>query len=265
MNHEKFETMLRVYRRHERQRSYALDAHAKRQLLALFLAALETREQQDVLPVFHKLLEKLTDQHGANLLRPKPREPKKIPPPWKDAHGRELPNPFATGDAKGQRILRTHDKELAEFYEQQAKNPYEFEQRLREEERERVEQNRIESEYTAEIHSQNVFVDPSANETDRTDFVQTHPKRASIWKRESLPARANVFGRDQNQTIRSRIYKTDTDLWRVVEAAEKANDKLRAEEAVQAQRDREAAEAKLSELRHKIERPSDGRIITAMR
>src|SRR5947208_9909927 len=100
MTNELETNMLNCYRRHERHRSYNLDARGRRHLLAIFHACLDTRGKEPVLPIFHRALEKLTE-HGSNLLRPAPKEPRKIPAAWQDAHGNKLPNPFATGDAKG--------------------------------------------------------------------------------------------------------------------------------------------------------------------
>src|SRR5260370_27089542 len=252
-------------RRHERHRVYAMAQPAKRPLHAIFRACLDTKGDDEVLPIYHAALEKLSDVFSANLLRPAPKLPRKIPEPWRDGHGNVLPNPFATGDAKGQRILRIHDKELAEFYEKAASDPYGFEQSLREEERARVETNALEADYNGAVHEHNVFANPASNETDRTAFAQSFPKHVSIHQRESKPVRALVFGEGVHRTTVLRIYKSDPGLWRVVELAEKHNAELVEAERIAAEREREAAQRKLAELKHKTETLGDGRVITLAR
>jgi hypothetical protein len=257
------EKVLRCYRRHERHRAYALDAAGNRMIIAIFRAALDARERdtQDVLPVFFAALEKLTDQYGANLLRPKPKEPRKMPTLWTDPLTEQpLPNPWSNGDAKGQRVLKANAPELAEYFEKSAADFFGFVKFLRDEEADRIEENRLESEYVEEIHPSNVFVDPKATETDRADFVTKFPARAKIYQREAQPVRAPL-GKGAQRTQVHQIAR-DADLWPIVKLAEKHNADLEAEAERNAQAEREAAEAKLAELRHKIVNLPDGRTIT---
>jgi len=165
-------------------------------------------------------------------------------------------------DKAGQRVLVQHAPELAEFYEKSAKDRYGFEQSLRDEEAARNQMNRLESEYSEQIHAQNIFADPTSLETDKADFVTKFPARAKIYQREALPVRATVFGRGRNQTTRGKVFKTDPGLWKVVELAEKHNADLEKEAERTAEAEREQAEARLAELRHKIVRLDDGRQIT---
>ena len=247
-----FDAAMTCYQRHKRHRSYASDSRAKRQLAALLAACRDVRGSENVLSVFHDALEKL-DERGSNFLRPKPRAPKPIPEPWPDAHGNVLGNPLLDPDRergkRGMRVLKVRDPELAAYYERSATDPYAVEQARRDEERERAEQNELESKYSAAAHELNPWANPNASETQRVAFAKQHPKlRVAIYMREAKPVRSNVFGRDASVTIRGKVLTTDPQLWHIVQCAETHNAALLKQERDEARRQAEAARRKIAEL-----------------
>ena len=240
------------YTRHKRHREYAVDGRSRRQLAALLAAAREVHGKDgDAVKIFHNVLEKLSDEYGANLLRPKPREPKSIPEPWKDAHGNVMGNPLLDLDKsrreRGRTVLFKHDPELLAYYEKAADDPYGTEQARRQEARECEEENKLEAAYSETTHEHNPFA-ASASASARSAFVKEHPEKVAIYRREAKPVRSNAFGSEANETVRTQIVKSDPDLWRIVKIAELRNAELIGLEREEARRQAEAARQRIIEL-----------------
>jgi hypothetical protein len=109
------------YQDHPRSHDYALTPEAQRQLVALYRACQDT-DKEHASELFKWALQALADL-GVNVLQPRPPAELKPPSNWTDLWGNPLPNPFTSGDVKGQTILTQRDPELAKWLKKFAENP----------------------------------------------------------------------------------------------------------------------------------------------
>jgi hypothetical protein len=214
-----------------------------------------------------EVLIRLTDDHGLNLMRPKERQPRYLPQPYRDpTTNQPAPNPYVTGNKADIRALETHNPPLAEHYKRLATAPNKYLIELAQEEFERVENNARERRYSLEHHAKNPFV--GDNRTEQAAFQQREGEATTnLFIRESKPLDiGSVF---DNHTLLGRIFKTDQQLFQIVKAAidhEKELQKAaRAKEqaelheaAARAERDLDA----LRQVRSGITVLPDGRRIT---
>jgi hypothetical protein len=121
-----------------------------------------------------------------SLLREKPKDERKFPPPLKLPNGEAAANPYLTGNVKDQRALMVFDPELAEHYRRIAEEPIRYCIELDKQECERRTRNAWLAGYTREAHSKNPFV--TGDKTLQGKFYQEHGRELTdIYIRESQP------------------------------------------------------------------------------
>jgi hypothetical protein len=194
-----------AYTKLERNRSYALTDEARRHLVFLWRACKEL-EPENPAELFKWSLEQLADDAGVNVLQPLPPAELKPPEMWKDLWNRDLPNPFATGDLKGQTLLMQRDEVLGEWLKNFAESPYGAAVEWQDKEAAILKQKGMK--YDSDTHAANVFAN-GADETTRGRFVR-NADSATVerCKWESLPVTfPSPTTKNFNLTIQGRITK----------------------------------------------------------
>lgn len=268
-----------AWKNHARARFVQLDETTRRRLASL-LRGCEATQPGNVSNLFDETLEKLTDIHGLNLLRPKPREPRKLPEPFKDpVTGQPCENPWKTGNVRDQRAITKAHPELARHLRRAAEEPNAYAVELAEEEEARLAEIKREAEYTADVHAKNVFV--RGTHTDQHGFaaalkailpeaeadavVKLYQREAKPMDISALFAKAGETG----QGVLNQIASQDRILFDVVKGAQEREqwierarfevaERQRAEDAVAAERQ---ARARVEQMKG-IRRYPDGRIVT---
>ena len=249
------------YSKLSRSRPYAVTPDAKRFLVWLWLTC-ERLDEKEPAKLFASSLEQLADECGVNVLQPAPPTEVKPPAMWKDIWGADLPNPFATGDLKGQTLVTQRDPELAKWLKAFATDPYGAKTAWTNAETKLLKGKALA--YDADSHRVNVFVKPDASETDKAQFLKNAPAEViEQCRREAKPIEfpgATTFNLTQQSKI-STIPRLSA-LWDAMISQER---EYVAHEKATLQQQRSEAEARLKALEAASSIPTPPRIAARAR
>jgi hypothetical protein len=242
------EFALRVYSELKHSRPYALNDEAIMRLSALAYAVAQYRRERgdfrddelfDAKP-FNHLIHRLAEA-GCNLLQERPTDEKPLPKPWVNPiTGQPLSLPKGPDERA---TLQRLDPNLLEWFDNLEKAPYRTVAAYRAAEAERQALGVIP--YREAEHKNNPF--RGTNETSKAHLAKRDPTLAAFYQREAMPVSLNVFGENQNMTLRSRLEK-DPYLATIARVAESTFERWRNEDRESAQAQRAAADATLKRL-----------------
>jgi hypothetical protein len=190
------------YNKLERARPYATTPDARRFVVWAWLSC-ERLAPDEPAKLFAWALEKFADEAGVNVLQPAVPNELKPPERWKDIWGNPLPNPFATGDLKGQTLVTQRDPMLAEWLKAFAENPYTAATSWADKQAAVLKQKAIT--YDADSHALNPYVN-GADETEKAQFHKNAPPEVierCTW--EARPIEFPGAGKTFNLTAQSKI------------------------------------------------------------
>ena len=249
------------YAKLARARPYATPPDAKRFLVWLWLTC-ERLDEKEPGKLFASSLEQFADQCSINVLQPKPPTEVKPPERWKDIWGNPLPNPFATGDLKGQTLVAQRAPELAKWLKAFATDPYGAATSWEDGQAALLKQQAIT--YDNDTHVANPYVN-GANETDMGKFMKNaSPELVERCKWESKEVEFPGAGKNFNLTAQSKIATIPrlSAIWDSMVSQER---EYVATERATLQRQRIEAESRLKALEAADAAPAPPRMATRAR
>ena len=190
------------YAKLARARPYAVAPDAKRFLVWLWMTC-ERLDEKEPGKLFAPSLEKLADECGVNVLQPAPPTEVKAPERWKDIWGNPLPNPFQTGDLKGQTLVQQRAPELAKWLKAFATDPYGAATSWEDGQAALLKQQAVT--YDADTHIANPYV-TGTNKTDMGRFIKNaSPELVARCQWEAKPVEFPGAGKNFNLTAQSKI------------------------------------------------------------
>jgi hypothetical protein len=186
--------------------------------------------------------------------RPADEEP--TPTPWKDeSTGLPAQNPWITKDVTSQGLLMKRDPALANHLKELARlgGAPTYKMLIEQKEAKAAREELRALKYDADAHKENLFNDPNANLTQRSEFARSFPPAvAEVLKREATTPIVPPWHPDPNtgrpNLTRLSKAKADPELWPLLEDAIQieagwAADELEITQAIATEATRRKAEA----------------------